>query len=113
MKTLFDGILDGSVPCEVFFEDEGVLAFFDIKPQAPKHVLVIPKQRYTSFADFADADPSSVGSYITKVAQIAKRLDSEDEGFRIVFNHGKNGQQTVNYVHAHILCGRSLTWPPG
>lgn len=111
--TIFDKILRKEIPCSSIYEDDDVLAFSDINPQAPIHVLVIPKRKITSFDAFCEADAEFVGRYIKKVAHVAKHLGLAKEGYRIVFNHGENGAQTVNYIHAHILGERQLGWPPG
>lgn len=113
MTTLFDKILAKEIPANVAYEDEAVLAFHDISPQAPIHVLVIPKHKWMRFADFASADPKKIGDYMSAVARVAKHLNLDDNGYRVVFNNGRDGQQTVEYIHAHILGGRRLSWPPG
>ncbi len=113
MTTIFDKILKKEIPANVAYEDDTVLAFHDISPQAPTHVLVIPKHKWMRFADFGSADPKKVGEYLIAVAKVAKHLGLEDDGYRVVFNNGRDGQQTVDYIHAHILGGRKLTWPPG
>ncbi len=112
-ETVFDKILSNEIPANRVFEDEDVLAFHDINPQAPVHVLVIPKKKITSFADFNDKDAVAVGNYMKKVALVARQLGLDEDGYRVVFNHGRDGQQTVEYVHAHILGGRAMKWPPG
>ena len=110
--TIFDKILKKEIPADVVYEDEDVLAFRDVNPQAPIHILEIPKNKFEGFANLSDADPQAVGAYITKVSKVAKLLNLE-EGYRIVFNQGQHGQQTVHYIHAHILAGRQMQWPPG
>ncbi len=111
--TLFDKILRKEVPAEVVHEDEEIMAFRDINPQAPTHVLVIPKTKFESFADLAEADPEEVGRYIRGVARVARELGLDESGYRVVFNTGPQAQQTVHYIHAHIIGGRQFTWPPG
>lgn len=111
--TIFDRIIRKEIPANVAFEDDTVLAFHDISPQAPTHVLVIPKKKWKGFQDLANAEPLAVGQYMAKVAHVAKELGLEKNGYRIVFNNGRDGQQTVDYIHAHILGGRRLSWPPG
>lgn len=112
-ETIFDKILKKEIPAQVVFEDEDVLAFKDINPQAPTHVLVIPKKKWKSFADLQDADTAAVGRFIKKVSSVASEIGLVEGGYRVVFNHGRDGQQTVDYIHAHIIGGRSLVWPPG
>ena len=111
--TIFDKILNKEIPVQSVYEDEYVLAFRDIQPQAPVHVLVIPKKRWERFSEFKDADPLAVGEFFTRIATVASALGLDTNGYRIVLNNGRDGQQSVDYVHAHILGGRSLTWPPG
>lgn len=112
--TIFDRILKGEIPCDTVYEDDDVLAFHDIQPQAPVHVLVIPKSKIVSFADVKHVDQEQkIAKYFQKISYIAHALGLDDNGYRVVFNHGKNGAQTVNYIHAHILGGRPLGWPPG
>lgn len=112
-ETIFDKILRKELPADIVFEDEVCLAFRDIAPQAPVHVLVIPKQRLVSFADLSKASTEAVGSYMQRISQVAKQLGLAENGYRVVFNTGQEGGQTVPYIHAHILGGRSLQWPPG
>lgn len=110
--TVFDKIIRKELPAEIVHEDNDILAFEDISAQAPVHVLVIPKEKRVSFADFQSGDTTAIGRYIQGVARVAQKL-AGDEGYRIVFNIGKHGQQSVDYIHAHILGGKQLRWPPG
>lgn len=111
--TLFDKILRREVPSEMVHEDEDVYAFADISPQAPVHVLVVPKIKRESFADFTEAEPAEIGRFMRGVARVAAKLGLEENGYRVVFNTGRDALQSVQYVHAHILGGRRLAWPPG
>jgi histidine triad (HIT) family protein len=111
--TLFDQILAGNIPSESVYEDDEVYAFKDINPQAPVHVLVIPKKKLESFAEVKQADAASVGAFMQGVSRVAAELGLEENGYRVVFNTGPEAQQTVMYLHAHILGGRQMTWPPG
>ncbi|NRA64680.1 MAG: histidine triad nucleotide-binding protein [Pseudobacteriovorax sp.] len=111
--TIFDKILAKEIPADVVYEDDAVLAFKDINPQAPTHILVIPKKRIPGYADLLAESDAFVGDYMKKVAKVAQELGLNGDGYRIVFNYGKNGQQTVNHIHAHILGGRGMSWPPG
>jgi len=111
--TLFDKILRKEIPSKPVYEDESVYAFRDINPQAPVHVLVVPKIRMASFADIKDADPAEVVAFIKGVSHVAKLLGLEENGYRVVFNTGRDALQSVDYVHAHIIGGRRLRWPPG
>lgn len=112
-ETIFDKIIRREIPADVVFEDDIALAFKDINPQAPVHVLVIPKKSIQSFANLRDEDTAYVGEYIKRVSQVANLLGLEQDGYRVVYNHGKNGQQTVDHIHAHIIGGKGLKWPPG
>lgn len=113
MSTVFDQILSGDLPADKVFEDDHVLAFSDLRPAAPTHVLVIPKKKLTGVKEFTDAEALDLGLYLQRVALVARELGLEEKGYRVVFNQGRDGGQTVDYVHAHILGGRSLSWPPG
>ena len=106
--TIFDKILRREIPAEVVFENEDVLAFEDIHAAAKVHVLVIPKKKLVSFSDFKDADPLEVGKYMKNVAKVARELGLNEGGYRVLFNCGKHGNQTVDYLHAHILGGEQL-----
>jgi histidine triad (HIT) family protein len=112
-KTIFDRILAGEATADVVLDDDHVLAFRDVNPQAPVHVLVIPKRRVASFRDLADLDVEAVGAFMQGVARAARLLGLDAPGYRVVFNCGRHGQQTVDYLHAHILGGRQMKWPPG
>ncbi|MBI2603515.1 MAG: histidine triad nucleotide-binding protein [Deltaproteobacteria bacterium] len=111
--TVFDRIKSKEIPAKIIYEDEVVLAFQDINPQAPVHVLVIPQNKIVGFPDILDLDQKDLGAFLQGVARVAKQLGLEAQGYRVIFNYGKNGQQTVEYVHAHILGGRQMKWPPG
>lgn len=111
--TIFDKILRKEIPAKLVYEDEHVIAFHDIAPQAPIHVLVIPKHKWVGIADLAQADPVLVGQFMRGVSATAAKLGLNPDGYRVVFNQGRHGQQTVDYIHAHILGGRPMNWPPG
>ena len=106
-------IIAKKIPAKIAYEDEWVLAFHDVNPQAPVHVLVIPKNRVSRFAELQKANAQQVGEFFTRVAAVASKLDLDVKGYRIVINNGEHGQQTVEYLHAHIIGGRQLHWPPG
>lgn len=112
-ETLFEQILRGDIPSERVYENDDVYAFRDINPQAPVHVLVIPKTKMESVADLKERSPEEVGRFMRGVSETAKELGLEGDGYRVVFNTGKHGQQTVQYLHAHIIGGKQLSWPPG
>ena len=111
--TIFDKILAGSIPADVVYEDETVLAFRDINPQAPVHVLVVPKKKVKDFISLQQNDPEETGAFFNAVSKVASVLELDDGGYRIVLNCGADGQQTVEYLHAHILGDRKMSWPPG
>ncbi len=112
-ETLFDKILQKKIPSEAVYEDDDVYAFKDINPQAPVHVLVIPKKKVERFAQLKEIAKDDVGIFFQKVSLVAAELGLEKNGYRIVINNGKHGQQSVEYLHAHILGGRQLQWNPG
>jgi histidine triad (HIT) family protein len=111
--TIFDNILDGRIPVEAVYEDDDVLAFRDINPKAPVHVLVIPKVRSERFAELAERPFEETGRFFAAVSKVAEILGLNDKGYRIVINNGPDAGQEVEYLHAHILGGRTLKWPPG
>ncbi|GAA3132093.1 histidine triad nucleotide-binding protein [Planomonospora alba] len=110
---LFCGIVAGRIPAEVVHETERTLAFRDINPQAPTHVLVIPKEHYPTAAALAAADHGLADDVIEAAHAVAEREGVADSGYRLVFNTGPGAGQTVFHVHGHVLGGRDLTWPPG
>ena len=109
----FCAIVAGEIPATTVLETDRVLAFRDINPQAPTHVLVIPKTHYPDLAALAAADAVLLGAVIGTVQQVAAADAVAETGYRIVFNTGADAAQTVPHVHAHLLGGRSFTWPPG
>lgn len=111
--TIFDAILRGEIPCKKVYEDDWTLAFHDISPQAPVHVLVIPKTRIRNVAEAEDEHLEALGRVLLAARNVGKRLGLQQNGFRIVLNNGTDGGQTVDYLHAHVLGGRTLGWPPG
>ena len=111
--TIFDKIIAGDIPADVVYEDDTVLAFRDINPQAPVHVLVVPKKKVKDFISLQQSDPLETGVFFNAVSKVASELGLDDSGYRIVLNCGEDGQQTVEYLHAHILGDRKMSWPPG
>jgi histidine triad (HIT) family protein len=95
------------------YEDGDVVAFEDINPQAPTHVLIVPRKHIPSLDDLTDADAQVVGTVLTRAAQIARNLHLESDGYRLVINNGEAAGQTVFHIHFHILGGRNFGWPPG
>ncbi len=111
-KTVFKRIIDGEIPANVVLENEQFLAFHDVSPQAPVHVLVIPKQEIRSLADVTPSDAPWLGAIMVFIAQVAEHLELAD-GYRVVTNVGSDGGQSVPHLHFHILGRRALSWPPG
>ena len=110
---LFCAIVAGEIPATTVLETDRILAFRDINPQAPTHILVIPKVHYPDVATLAAADTSLLGEVIDAAEQVAAAEGVAGPGYRIVFNTGVQAGQTVPHVHGHVLGGRALTWPPG
>jgi histidine triad (HIT) family protein len=111
--NIFAKIGRGEVAVEAIYEDEHVIAFKDINPQAPVHALVIPKRPFENVLSLTPADKELAGAVVLAAAEVARRLGVAESGVRIVFNAGADGGQTVPHLHAHVLGGRHMTWPPG
>jgi histidine triad (HIT) family protein len=111
-KTIFERIIAREIPADIVFEDDKCLAFRDIAPQAPVHVLVIPKKKIRNWAEMADDDAALFGHIALTIRNLASELQLAD-GYRVVCNCGPDGGQTVDYLHFHLLGGRGLHWPPG
>ena len=112
MDCLFCSIIKGDIPSTVVYETEDLVAIKDIAPQAPFHVIIIPKQHIQSPAHFTAENSDIAGKMILAAAEIAKQ-ENLDKGYRIVANCGEDGGQTVGHVHFHMLAQRNLSWPPG
>lgn len=108
--NIFRKIIRKEIPAQIVFENEEVLAFKDISPQAPIHILIIPKKIATNVMD---ATPEILTALMIAAQEIATAMGIDKEGFRLVTNIGENGGQTVPHLHFHLLGGRPLTWPPG
>lgn len=107
--NVFAKILAGEIPCDKVHEDEHVLAFWDIAPRAPVHVLVIPKGGYVSFDDFTErASDAEIAAYFRAVGKVARQLGLDSSGYRILSNHGDDGHQEVPHLHFHVFGGRRL-----
>jgi len=111
-ETLFKKIIDREIPADIVYEDDQCLAFRDVAPQAPTHVLVIPKKPVESIDQLADEDAALLGHLWLIIRNLALELQLAD-GYRVVVNCGRNGGQTVDHLHFHLLGGRALNWPPG
>jgi len=111
-KTIFKRIIDREIPASIVFEDEQCLAFHDVSPQSPTHILVIPKKEIPSLADVADEDLPLMGHLHRVIRDLAVELGLKD-GYRVVVNCGGDGGQSVDHLHFHLMGGRPLRWPPG
>jgi histidine triad (HIT) family protein len=110
--NIFQKIIDRQIPARIAYEDDRCLAFHDVRPQAPVHVLVIPKKVIRTHADMTDADEALLGHLHVVAANLAKQLGLSD-GYRLVINCEESAGQTVPHLHLHLLGGRDFTWPPG
>lgn len=111
--TLFEKIIAREIPADIVFEDDHCLAFRDIAPQAPTHVLLVPKRAIPRIGAATPADHAVLGHLLVKAGEVARTIGLENSGFRVVINHGPDGGETVPHLHLHILGGRPLAWPPG
>jgi histidine triad (HIT) family protein len=112
-KTLFEKIAAREVPATIVYEDDQVLALHDIKPAAPKHVLIVPKKPIPRIAEAKAEDQQVLGHLLLKAAQIAKQLGLTEDGYRLVINNGRDAGESVPHLHCHIIGGRPMAWPPG
>jgi len=112
-KTLFEKIRDREIPADIVYEDDECLAFRDISPQAPVHVLVVPKRVIARIGLAVPDDHQLLGRLLLAAAEIARKEGIADTGYRLVINHGAHGGETVPHLHIHLLGGRPLSWPPG
>lgn len=113
MDCLFCKIAGGEIPSTKVYEDEQVYAFLDIEPQAPVHIILIPKTHISSANELNEENAAVVGHIFAVAAKIAKEKGFSEQGYRIVNNCGEDGGQTVGHLHFHLLAGRNLGWPPG
>lgn len=111
-KTIFKRIIDREIPADIVYEDDRALAFRDVNPQAPTHVLVIPKEEIPSLRD-ARPEQAALLGHLMWVANLVAGQEGLENGYRTVVNCGADGGQTVDHLHVHVLGGRKLTWPPG
>ena len=113
MDCLFCKIVAGDIPSVKVYEDETVYAFNDIEPQAPVHIIIVPKEHFSSGNEITDENSTVIGHIFAVAAKIAKEKGFADNGWRLVNNCGEDGGQTVGHIHFHLLAGRNLGWPPG
>ncbi len=111
--TLFSKIIAREVPAEIVYEDNDVLAFRDINPQAPVHILIIPKKPIPTINDILPSDAALIGKLFLTAQQLAADLDIAEDGYRTVMNCNDYGGQSVYHIHLHLLGGRKMDWPPG
>ncbi len=112
-ETIFSKIIRKEIPAKIIYEDDQCLAFHDVQPQAPVHVLVIPKKPIPSLEQLTSEDAALLGHLWTVIPQLARELGVAEEGYRVVVNCGRQGGQSVDHLHYHILGGRNMVWPPG
>ena len=112
-KTLFEKVIAREIPATILYEDDKVIAFRDVKPQAPTHVLIIPKKPIPRIAEASPEDHQVLGHLLLKAAAVAKELGLAQSGFRLVFNNGPDAGEAVPHLHCHIIGGRKMNWPPG
>ena len=112
-ETIFDKIISRKIPSDIIYEDKNYLAFSDVNPQAPIHILIIPKRRISTINDVKESDAELIGEMVVIAKKIAKDKEIDQDGYRLVFNCNENGGQSVFHIHLHLLGGRKLSWPPG
>ena len=113
MSTIFSKIINKEIHTDILFENDKILAFRDISPQAPVHFLVIPKKEIRTINDINEEDKSLIGELFIVAKEIAKKEGISEKGYRTIFNCNEHGGQTVYHIHLHVLGGRQLEWPPG
>jgi histidine triad (HIT) family protein len=112
-ETIFSKILRKEIPADIVHEDDQCIAFRDINPQAPVHLLVIPRKYLLNITDMEERDEALIGHLFSVARDLAGHLGLDESGYRLVINNGMDAGQTVSHLHVHLLGGRSLTWPPG
>ena len=113
MTTIFTKIINREVPADIIYEDNDVIAFNDINPQAPVHILIVPKKEISTLNDLDESDREIVGRILLTAKKLAKKYKIDKTGYRTVFNCNEDAGQTVFHIHLHLLGGRKLDWPPG
>jgi histidine triad (HIT) family protein len=112
-KTLFEKIAAREIPANIVYEDDVVVAFRDINPQAPTHIVIVPRKPIPRIAEAKPEDHAALGHLLLKAAHVAELAGLKADGYRLVINNGPNGGETVPHLHCHILGGRHMNWPPG
>jgi histidine triad (HIT) family protein len=112
-ETIFSKIINREIPADILFEDDEVLAFSDVSPQAPVHFLVIPKEPIATINDIQPEQAHLIGKMVLTAQKLAKEKGISEKGYRLVMNCNEDGGQTVFHIHMHVLGGRSMVWPPG
>lgn len=112
-KTIFEKIIDREIPADIVYEDELCICFRDIAPQAPVHLLIVPKKRIVRIAEADPEDQSLLGYLMLTAQKVAQQEGFKETGFRTVINNGKDGGEEVPHLHIHLLAGRQMQWPPG
>jgi histidine triad (HIT) family protein len=113
MSTIFSKIIAREIPARIVYEDDQCLAFHDVHPQAPVHILVIPKKEIARIAASTAADEALLGHLLVVAQTVAKKEGLHETGFRLVINNGRDGGESVAHLHVHLLGGRGMEWPPG
>ena len=113
MSTVFKKIIDKEINADIVYENDNILAFKDANPISPIHILIIPKKEIPTLNDIAVSDKELLGEMFIIAQKIAKKLNINKKGYRVVFNCNEDGGQTVYHIHMHLLGGRSFSWPPG
>jgi histidine triad (HIT) family protein len=111
--TLFEKIAAGQIPAKIIFETDDLFAFEDINPQAPVHVLIVPKRVVTRLGDSSPDDSELLGTMLVTSRSVAEQLGVRESGYRIVINSGRDAGETIPHLHMHLLAGRAMGWPPG
>ncbi len=113
MTCLFCNIISGDVPADIVYQDDRIIAFRDISPKAPNHVLIIPRKHIPTLNDAQAGDAELLGHILLTAATLAGQLGCKEQGYRVVMNCNAAAGQTVFHIHLHLLCGRTMHWPPG
>src|SRR2546425_6961015 len=112
-RNIFEKIVAKEIPATIVYEDDLVLAFRDVNPQAPMHILIVPKKSISRIAEAKPADAQLLGHLLLKAAAVAEKAGLTQTGYRLVINNGRDGGESVPHLHCHILGGRPMAWPPG